>query len=126
MTRRGRARRPAPRPTVRLTPDAVRIVDELRARFQQKFGRPPGPGDPMFFDAEADPMDPIDQPRFDAALISAMAAVGVDSAIIHAYCQTGWLLTEQNIRQWSRHDRDRWQAMVEEYEGPRDPEEVRP
>lgn len=125
MIRRARSRQRAPRRTVRLTPEAVRIVDELRARFQQKFGRPPAPGDPMFFDAEADPMDPIDQPRFDAALISAMAAVGVDSAIIHAYRQTGRLLTEQNVGQWSRQDRDRWQAMVEEYDGPGDAEEVR-
>ena len=119
-----RLRSSAPR-TVRLTREAVRIVDELRARFQQKFGRLPAPGDPMFFAAETDPIDPIDQPSFDAALISAMTAVGVDSGIIHAYRQTGRLLTEQNVGQWSRKDRDRWQAMVETYEGPEDSEDVR-
>ena len=99
----------------------MRIVDDLRARFQQKFGHVPGPGDPLSFDAVADAVDPVDQPRFDATLISAMAAVGVDPAIIDAYRHTGRLLTEQNIGEWSRQERRWWRAMVEAYE---DPEEV--
>ena len=126
MTRRGRSSQAIPWRTVRLTPEAVRIVDELRARFQQKFGRPPAAGDPMFFDAEADPVNPIDQRRFDATLIAVMAAAGVDSAIIHAYRQTGWLLTEQNVGQWSRQDRELWQTLVQEYEGAGESEEGRP
>jgi hypothetical protein len=111
--------RPPKRP-LRLTPDAMRIVDDLRARFHQKFERPLGPGDPLFFDAVADAVDPADQPRFDAMLISAMAAVGVDPAIIAAYRRTGRLLTEQNIGEWSRQERRWWRAMIEGYRDPED------
>ena len=117
---RGVTRRP-PKRALRLTPNAMRIVDDLRARFHQKFERPPGPGDPLFFDAVADAVDPADQPRFDAILIAAMTAAGVEPAIINAYRRSGRLLTEQNVGEWSRQERRWWRTMIEAYE---DPEEL--
>lgn len=103
---------------VRLTPEGMQIVHELRARFEQKFGRAPGPGDPVFFDAEADASGPIDQDRFDAAIIAAMEAAGVGAAIIHAYRRTGMLVTEHNVTHCSREELRRWQAALEEYGEP--------
>ena len=101
---------------VRLTPEGVQIVHALRARFEQKFGRAPGPGDPVFFDAEADAAGPIDQVRFDATIIAAMEAAGVGAAIVHAYRRTGLLVTEHNVTDCSRDDILRWQAALEDYE----------
>ena len=112
MTRRNKKQ------VVRLTPEGVQIVQELRGRFEQKFGRPPGPGDPVFFDVEADTSGPIDQDRFDAVIIAAMEAAGVGAAIIHAYRRTGMLVTEHNVTSRSEDDLRRWRAAVEEYEEP--------
>ncbi len=110
MTRRNKKQ------VVRLTREGVQIVHDLRARFEQKFGRAPGPGDPGFFNVETDASGPIDQDRFDAAIIAAMEAAGVGAGIIHAYRRTGMLVTEHNVRDCSRNDLRRWQAALEEYE----------
>jgi hypothetical protein len=91
-------------PAVRLTARGMQIVRELRARFEQKFGRAPGSGDPLSFQAEADVSGPIDQLRFDAAIIGAMETVGVSPAIIHAYRRTGLLVTEHNVGACSMDD----------------------
>lgn len=112
MARRSKKQR------VRLTPEGMQIVHALRARFEQKFGRVPGPGDPVFLDAEADASGPIDQARFDATIIAAMEAAGVGAAIIHAYRRTGLLVTEHNVEGCSRDDIMRWQAALEDYEDP--------
>jgi hypothetical protein len=106
------------RPIVRLTREGAQIVHELRARFEQKFGRAPGPGDAVSFPVEVDAAGAIDQDRFDAALVEAMEAAGVGGAIIHAYRRTGMLVTEHNVRDCSRIDLRRWQAALEEYEEP--------
>ncbi|HLE44741.1 MAG TPA: hypothetical protein VJB36_12055 [Methylomirabilota bacterium] len=103
---------------IRLTVEGLRVVQELRARFEQKFGRPPGLGDPVSFDAEADARGPIDQDRFDSVMIAAMEAAGVGGAVIHAYRRTGMLISEHNVAQSSREDLRRWQAALEEYEEP--------
>ena len=116
--RRGdRVRRNA-RPVVRLTREGVQIVHDLRTRFEEKFGRAPGPGDPVSFTVEADAAGPIDQDRFDAAMIAAMEAAGVGGGVIHAYRRTGMLVTEHNVKSCSRNDLRRWQAALEEYEEP--------
>jgi hypothetical protein len=103
---------------VRLTPRGMQIVRELRARFEQKFGRVPGSGDPLSFPAEADVSGPVDQHRFDAAIVAAMEVVGVSPAVIHAYRRTGLLVTEQNVGACSPDELRRWQAALEEYADP--------
>jgi hypothetical protein len=109
--------RPNPRKQlVRLTPEGLHLVHELRARFEQKLGRAPRPGDAWFFDAEADAAAPIDQHRFDAALIAAMEEAGVNPALVHAYRRTGMLITEQNVAGRSLDELRRWQVALEEFE----------
>ena len=103
---------------MRLTREGVRIVHDLRARFEQKFGRAPGPGDPVSFGFEADAVDPVDQDRFDAVMVAAMEAAGVTASLVHAYRRTGLLISEHNVGSCSRADLRRWQAALEEYEEP--------
>lgn len=104
------------RRAIRLTPEGARVLRELRDRFQHKFGRPPGPGDPVSFEARVDASNPVDQDRFDATMVTAMEAADVDGALIHAYRRTGMLITEFNLRRCSAEDLARWQAAIEEYE----------
>src|SRR5438093_1070138 len=107
MVRRGT------RQVVRLSPRGMRIVHDLRARFAQKFGRPPGPGDPLSFDVEADNSGSIDQERFEALVSAAMETAGVDPRVIHAFRRTGLLVTEHNVRDCSPAELERWQAALE-------------
>ena len=111
-----RAKGSSKKRVIRLTSEGAQIFSELRERFERKFGHLPGPGESMFFEAEVDELGPIDQERFDAVMISAMQAAGVDPAMIYAYRSTGILISEQNLHQRSKVDRRRWQAAVEEYE----------
>jgi hypothetical protein len=110
-------RRPArQKPVIRLSADGVRLVEALRARFERKLGRVPEQGDALFFDAQVDLRAPIDQSRFDAAVVAAMEAAGVDRALVYAYRRTGLLVTEQNVGACTRADLRRWQGALEEYE----------
>jgi hypothetical protein len=85
------------------------VLEQQRQNFIQKYGREPGPNDPVFFD-----MPPVEQIEFQT--VQAMKKAGIDPAIIHAYEKTGGLLvTEQNKHLIPDKDLAAWQAAVEEY-----------
>lgn len=60
-----------------LGPEAMDVLEGQREAFEQKFGRPPGPEDPLFFDPTADTPQPI-PPEKIAALEAMMAEHGMD------------------------------------------------
>jgi hypothetical protein len=111
---------------MRLTREGVQVVHALWARFEQKFGRVPGPADPVFLEVLLDVAAPIDQPRFDAAMVAAMSAAGVGDAVIHAYRRTGLLVTEHNVAACAPHALRRWQAALDEYTEPGNAADERP
>jgi hypothetical protein len=111
------ARRKKPRSrTVHLDPRQVEILERQRAAFRAKFGRDPGPNDPVFFDPKAADARLLDEQSLVATVEAAMRAAGIDAAKIHAYRRTGMLVTSENVGQWSAEDLDDWQAALDEYE----------
>lgn len=70
-----------------------------RALFVEKFGREPGPEDPVFFDPNAEEATPLGA---NAAadmwddLLAAAERAGIDPAHIHAAREVGYLVTEAN------------------------------
>ncbi|HEX7290959.1 MAG TPA: putative toxin-antitoxin system toxin component, PIN family [Conexibacter sp.] len=54
----------APR-RVQMAPELRSLLDEQAAAFREKFGREPGPGDPVFFDPDADEPRPMSQETID-------------------------------------------------------------
>jgi hypothetical protein len=111
------ARRKKPRRgTVQLDPSQRELLERQREAFRAKFGRDPGPEDPVFFDPKADEPRPLDDELLVTTVVDAMKAAGIDPAKIHAYRRTGMLLTNENLGQWSAEDLDEWQAALEEYE----------
>jgi integrase len=102
--------------TVRLDPRQVEILERQRAAFRAKFGRDPGPDDPVFFDPKAADPRQLDEQSLVATVEAAMRAAGIDAAKIHAYRRTGMLVTSENLGQWSAEDLDDWQAALDEYE----------
>ena len=112
--RKKRQKRP-----LRLDPEAVDILEKQRLAFRQKFGRDPGPGDPVFFDPDADEPRPFSEQQIgqmDALLLQAMQQTGLDPAKIYTWKRTGRLVTEQNWKQLTREERAEWQAALEEYD----------
>lgn len=78
-----------------------------REKFIAKFGREPGPDDPIFFDLDEDKL------RDDTA--NAMRAAGIRPALIYAYEETGLIVTEENRRLIPENDLREFDAKVREY-----------
>ena len=62
---------------VKLTPELRQILEHARAQFIAKFGREPGPGDPVFFDPGKDVPTPLDANKVRADLVRAMRRAGI-------------------------------------------------
>ena len=102
--------------TVRLDPRQIELLERQRERFRAKFGRDPGPDDPVFFDPKADTPQALDPNALVEIVAAAMEQAGLDPAKIHAYRRTGMLITAENLSQWSARDLAEWQAAIDEYE----------
>ncbi|MFK0101397.1 hypothetical protein [Streptomyces sp. NPDC091040] len=84
------------------SPEWKRLRKGLKGQkkaFREKFGRAPGPNDPLFFDPEADEPTRLTKECFDRELL-AMAdraeEMGVDPAFLHAWREVGYVVTEEN------------------------------
>lgn len=78
-----------------------------REKFVAKFGREPGPDDPIFFDLDEDKV------RKDTA--DAMRAAGISPALIYAYEETGLIVTQENRRLIPDVELREFDAKVREY-----------
>ena len=76
---RGRKKK-LPRGVVPMTPRVHEALLEQRKAFIEKFGREPGPNDPVFFDPDKDVPTQIDPDRLDADLEKAIRDAGFDPA----------------------------------------------
>ena len=76
---RGRKKK-LPRGVVPMTPRVREALLEQRKAFIEKFGREPGPDDPVFFDPDKDVPTPIDRARFDADMEKTIREAGIDPA----------------------------------------------
>lgn len=88
-----------------------RQVDNFRA----KFGRDPGPGDPIFFDPDSDLPVPVAQDKLNEGIAQAMKEAGVPPQFIYAWQKTGMLVSEQNYSQFSKADLREWNRAIQEY-----------
>lgn len=88
----------------------------LRAEFIQKFGREPGPEDPVFFDPEADTPQPMSDEIMEKRMVQALHAEGASPASIHAFRKTGRWVTEDNQHLLTAEDLKEWSEAIREYE----------
>jgi len=89
---------------------------EQREAFIAKFGREPGADDPLFFNPNADTPQPVDMDAFERELTDAMAAAGIDPAVIYASKKTGLIVTEDNREQMPAEALKEWEAAIGEYQ----------
>jgi hypothetical protein len=99
----GQAQRAIP-----LSDEALAVLEQQRQQFQQRFGRPPAPDDRLFFDAP--PLEQVEH-----RLVAAMKRAGLDPAFIHAFEQTGLLVSTDNEHLIPEAELARWHAAVAAY-----------
>lgn len=86
--------------------------------FAAKFGREPGPEDPIFFDPDCDepvPMRPESEEKAWADLFRAAEEAGLDPAYISAWEELGYIVTETNQHLFSAHEVDAYFEAVRRF-----------
>ena len=102
--------------TVKLDPESMDMMQQQLQAFREKFGREPGPDDPIFFDPDADTPQPFRLEKFLEESTEAMVAAGIRPEIIYAHRKTGGLIvTEENLEKLSAEDIAEWEAAIDEY-----------
>jgi hypothetical protein len=91
------------------------MLQAQRRSFEEKFGRPPGPGDPLFFDPDADEPQPFPLLGVEIETVAMLEAAGVSPAWIYAYQHTDGLLPRPDGSFNSERDRAEWQEAVDRY-----------
>ena len=80
-----------------MSPEDHQAMLRQRERFIDKFGRKPSPGDPVFFDPDADEPTPPREEKIDQAFSQAVKQAGAPPELAYAFAKTGLLVTEENI-----------------------------
>jgi hypothetical protein len=94
--------------------DVREALERQQQAFRAKFGRDPGPGDPLFFDPDADEPIQISSVKFDAEVFEAMRKAEIPPQFVYAYRKTGLIgIGDQSA--WPAERREEWRAAVEEY-----------
>ncbi len=98
-----------------ITPDMVDGLTEQFRRFEEKFGRPPGPNDPIFFDPASDEPRPMLDEVIDQHMLEAIHKAKIHPAIIHAYQTTGRLVTKENRKNLTKAQLREWTDAIDEW-----------
>lgn len=106
---------------VKMNPEMHAALQEQIQRFRDKFGREPGPDDPVFFDPDSDTPQPYSAASMEEIaqeINRAMGAAGIDPAIIYATQKTGRLAppSRQVYEAMSPNEKAEWDAALEEYD----------
>lgn len=93
---------------VPLRQEAIDILKEKEKEFEEKNGRPMGPGDKFFPDLNVE--------HLEHQMVMAMKKAGIDPAFIYAFEKTGGLfVTEENKDLISEKDMKAWKAAIHEF-----------
>jgi hypothetical protein len=91
-------------------------LEELLRAFREKFGRDPGPDDPLFFDPGADEPRPLNRVAVEAGMVEAMERAGVSPAQIYAFQQTGIIPAEGLLDRLSAERLQEFYVAVRRYQ----------
>jgi hypothetical protein len=101
--------------TVKMNPETMAIVQSQIQKFREKFGREPGPKDPLFFNPEALQPEPFRLDEFQEETEKAMVLAGIRPEIIYAFRKTGLIVTEDNYGKLPKSAQAEWTRAMEEY-----------
>jgi hypothetical protein len=92
------------------------LAHQLEA-FREKFGREPGPEDPLFFDPNKDEPTPMSENETDAMaaeLVEAMVKIGRPE-FSYAYAKSGYLVSEENLDLIPDEGVRAWNGAIKEW-----------
>ncbi len=101
--------------TVKMNAETMAIIERQLQKFREKFGREPGPKDPIFFNPESLTPEPFRLEQFREESERAMVEAGIRPEIIYAYRKTGLIVTQDNYGKLPKSAVAEWEAAVEEY-----------
>jgi len=97
---------------VSMTSEMRDALLKQREAFIAKFGREPGPNDPVIFDPNKDTPTPID---VEADVLAAMSAANLPPEFAYAYKKTGLLGLLKDKSGWPADRVREWNAAIDEY-----------
>src|SRR5262249_13134439 len=103
------------RKTLPLSDGAAAMLRAQHDRFEGKFGRPPGPDDPLFFDPDADEPTPLTTVDLERHSVAMLETLGISAAWIYATQHTDGLLPMLDGTFRSDEDRREWDAAIARY-----------
>ena len=96
------------RKVIPIPDELFELLKEQREAFIAEHGREPGPDDLLFPD--------LPHPEhFEHMMVEDIKAAGIDPAIIHAFEETGILITEGNEDLFADDDMAAWHEAITEY-----------
>lgn len=97
----------------KVPPRVQQLLAKQIEKFRKKFGRDPGPDDPLFFDPrEAEPM-PL--PDVGHHILEAMSKANLPPEFVYAFRRTGLLGLRKDKSAWDPADIAEWNAAIDEY-----------
>lgn len=103
------------RKVIPLEPGGADLIQAQIHAFEEKFGRPPGPEDPIFFDPDADEPRPARLADMEQYTTDLLQAAGISGAWIYAYQHTDGLLPRPDGTFNSDADRRDWDEQIDRY-----------
>jgi hypothetical protein len=102
---------------LKLSPEADAVIRRRLQEFREKFGREPGPEDPIFFDSSSTSPDPVPMnlSEFETQVAEAMRKANVAPQIIYAFKKTGLIVTEASRLTIPADRRAEWEAAIDDY-----------
>lgn len=94
------------------------MLTEQKEMFVEKFGRPPGPGDPLFFDPDSDTPRPawISEEKYVAELLELVGFIGqLTPAREYAIRRCGFVASTYSWRHLPEDKQKDWKAALFEY-----------
>ena len=96
-----------------------RFLQRQREKFIARYGREPGPDDPIFVDVPSDD-------EYDEMVTKAMEQAGVAPAVIYAFRKTRRIITEENAKFVPASALEAWQHAIDEYDALMENQETEP
>ncbi len=103
---------------IRLDKKSREAIQQQIAAFRKKFGREPGPNDPIFFDPDADTPQPYPEEKFrrewNEVMDEAVRTGGIRPELAYAAKKTGFIVTASNKEKLTRQQLKEWDDAVQE------------
>jgi len=94
------------------------MIEQVTDLFRAKFGRDPGPGDPLFFDSTSAGPQRISAEQFaglESFMLQMAAETGLSPEHLYVIKKTRSIVARENIHYRTPEDIAEWNAVVEEY-----------